>query len=369
MPRVLYISKPVAPPWNDSSKNLVRDLVTHLVRYEPRVLGRRDENGFRPPRGAVEPVYPPAGGGFAPGLRDNARVLRRLLSGPPADLWHFFFAPNPRSARAGRMAARFRRVPTVQTVCSAPRLDLSAAEVLFADRTVVLSRHTEARLLREGARPESLRRIPPALEPLAPPDASTRRRARTDLGLPAEVPLVVYPGDLEFGGGAERVLEAMAVPALRGAHLAMACRAKTDAAQRAETVIRERARELGIGDRVWWLGETAHIHALLGTADVVALPSVDLFAKMDYPLVLLEAMSLERPVVVARATPAEELAEGGAAVAVAPEPELVAHTLAQLLDDDTERHRIGRAARESVTRRFDPTKVAAAYEELYDELL
>ena len=31
MPDVLLVSKPIAPPWHDSSKNLVRDLASHLL--------------------------------------------------------------------------------------------------------------------------------------------------------------------------------------------------------------------------------------------------------------------------------------------------------------------------------------------------
>ncbi|MDH4281277.1 MAG: hypothetical protein OEV36_01370 [Myxococcales bacterium] len=39
MAQVLYVSKPVAPPWNDSSKNLVRDVAGHLRRHRPIVMG------------------------------------------------------------------------------------------------------------------------------------------------------------------------------------------------------------------------------------------------------------------------------------------------------------------------------------------
>ncbi|MFW5925985.1 MAG: glycosyltransferase family 4 protein [Myxococcota bacterium] len=369
MAEVLYVSKPVVPPWNDSSKNLVRELAAHLRRYEPHVLGRRSPNGWRPPRGTVEAVYPSAAGGFAPALRDNAHVLARLMTGPPCDLWHFFFAPNPRSSKAGRAAARLRRVPTVQTVCSAPPYGADLRALLFADRTVVLSRHTERRLQGEGVPAHRLHRIPPAIEPLGVPGEDDRRRVRDELGLPQAGPLLVFPGDLEFGLGADRTIEALAMHDLRDAHLVMACRAKTERARHAEATLRERARELGLGERVTWLGETARIHALLGAADVVLLPSDDLFAKMDHPLVLLEAMSMQRPVVVARATAAEELTENGAALAVAPEPEAVAHAVRRLLDDDAQRVEMGELARAAVVERYAPARMADAYEALYDDVL
>ena len=42
---VLFVSKPVAPPWNDSSKNLVRDLAGALRSVHGVTLSRRGTGG------------------------------------------------------------------------------------------------------------------------------------------------------------------------------------------------------------------------------------------------------------------------------------------------------------------------------------
>ncbi|MBJ72186.1 MAG: hypothetical protein CMN31_12730, partial [Sandaracinus sp.] len=236
---------------------------------------------------------------------------------------------------------------------------------LFADRTVVLSAHTEARLREAGCR--GLVRIPPSVPALPPMDARARGAARERFGLPREAPVVAYPGDLEFGGGAERMIEALGeLPA--EAILVMACRRKTDAAAAVEARLRARGEALAPG-RVRWVGETDGIHALLGAADVVALPSDDLWAKMDHPLVLLEAMSLERPVVVAAGTPAAELAEGGAARAVEPDAGAVAEAVGALLEDAEAARALGERGRARVLAVHAPARVAAAYERVYDGLL
>jgi glycosyltransferase involved in cell wall biosynthesis len=369
MADVLLISKAVAPPWNDSSKNLVRDLSTAMERHHPWVMGRRVAQPWRPPRGRVERVYPAGPGRFATGSMDALRVLGRLLAGPRGDLWHFFFAPNPRTSMAGRAAVRARRVPAVQTVCSAPLEGQDVERLLFADVTVVLSRHTESRLREAGVPPDRLRRIPPAQVTLEVPDATQRRAAREGFGLPRDAALIVYPGDLEFGGGAPLSLEILAHPRLRHAQLAMACRTKTPEARQAEAALRERARALGVEARVSWVGETSAIHALLGAADVVVLPSRDLYAKMDYPLVLLEAMSMERAVVTARGSAAEELGEGGAAWVCEADGGALADQVASLLEDDARRAELGATARRVVGERYAPASVAAAYERVYDDLL
>jgi glycosyltransferase involved in cell wall biosynthesis len=365
--RILLVSKPLGPPWNDSSKNLVRDLAAGLTRYEARALGRKGGAGELG-RVLLEPLYPAEHGGFSPALRDNARVLLRLLGGARADLFHFFFAPNPRTSRAARLAARIRRTRTLQTVCSVPRDDVALEDVLFGDRIVVLSRHTEARFIAHGIARERVVRIAPAAPPLEPPTAEARVAARRAFGLEPEAPLVIYPGDLEFGNGARLVVEAHA--ALPGdVELVLACRAKTPAARAIESALRTRARELGTAERTTFLGETPRILDLLGAADVVALPSDVAYAKMDYPLVLLEAMALARPVVVAHGTPAAELAEEGGALAVAPDAASLTHTLARLVAEPAERARLGVAARNQVLSAHGRERMAAAYELLYDALL
>lgn len=365
---VLLVSKPIVPPWHDSSKNLVRDLAMHMHRHTPIVLS---QPGVRldMPRARVEPIYGRASRGFSPALRDNARVLRRLLTGPGQELWHFFFAPNPRTSIAARLAARARRTRTLQTVCSAPHSSAALSTVLFADRIVVLSEHTRRRFVAGGIEASRLRLIRPAVTALTPVPAERVAEMRRRLGLSVGVPLVVYPGDLEFGRGAQLALQALAdAPRTLDAQLVMACRAKTPRARERADALRAEAAALGIASRVSWFGETPFIHELLAVADLVTLPADTLYAKMDLPLVVMEAMALGRAVIVGRGTSAEELAEGGGALAVATEREAVSEATAGLLSDAARRAALGATARAFVLREYDARRMTEAYEVLYDEL-
>ncbi len=369
MAQVLFISKPVAPPWNDSSKNLVRDVVSHMQRHQPIVLGPRGVS-VSLGRATVDAIYPESRGRFAPGLSDNGRVLTRLLVGARHDVWHFFFAPNPRTSTIAKLTSGLRRPRTVQTVCSAPRADLDPRQVLFAERTIVLSRHTEQRLLNAGVDPREVVRIVPPAPRLTPLSAGQRAATRIQLGLPADAPLVLFPGDLEFGTGAERSMHVVSqLPSSLGACLVMACRAKTPRAKEEEQRVRSVAERLGIARTTYWLGETPRILDLLGACDVVLLPSETLYAKMDLPLVLLEAMALARPVVVVTGVPSAELADDGGALALPPDVSALTMTVRDLLESTDARTRLGERAREIAQTRHDPGTVAHAYETVYDALL
>jgi glycosyltransferase involved in cell wall biosynthesis len=369
MARILMVSKPICPPWNDSSKNLVRDLATHLKRHAPAVLSKRSATSALPGVD-VEAVYPEYVRPFAPALWDNLRVFRRLLTGRRVDLWHFFFAPNPRTSRAASWAARTKKVHTVQTICSAPRQSDVLKTSIFADRTVVLSKFTEQRLIEAGVPSEKLRRIAPSVPALKPPSERERSQTKERFGLPLDRPLIVYPGDLEFSSGAEKSLFALAdLPKDCSAHLALACRVKTPQARQHESRLRGLIADLGLASAVTWIGETTEIINLLGSAELVLLPAENLYAKMDLPLALIEAMAMKRAVVVTAGTPAQELAEEAAAVAVEDSREATSAAVLSLLRNNAERASVGERAAKAVSERFTPQAMASAYERIYDELL
>src|SRR4051794_2088563 len=120
MASILFVSKPIAPPWNDSGKNLVRDLARGMTRHRATLMVRTGTDPGVQGAGFA-PLYAPTSGGFAPGLTDQARVMSHLLASRGHALWHFFFAPNPKSCLAGRVACGLRRMGSIQTISSAPK--------------------------------------------------------------------------------------------------------------------------------------------------------------------------------------------------------------------------------------------------------
>ena len=369
-PRVLFVSKPIAPPWNDGSKNLVRDVARNLVRARPTVL----TTGGAPPLGervAMEPIYA-SSGRFAPGLAQNARVVRRLLTGDALDIWHFVFAPNPASSTVARFTSRTRRTlgwkgRVVQTIASAPRSFDGVAQWIFGDVVVVVSEWMRGCLLGAGVKRDVRVIQPCAQAPRVPTEEAKRAvRAKLDVG---DAPIVLYPGDYEVSRGAATVARAVAAIASKSpdVRVVFACRAKTPKSADARAVIERDLRAAGLLDRTRHAGEVDDMPALLAVSSAVAFPVDDLYGKVDIPLVLLEALALGIPIVAARGGPLEALTS---ARFVDPEDDAaLARELTLFL---TEPRAAGDAAAHGVslfTSRFTPSVVAAAYDDLYAEAL
>ncbi|MEB2311336.1 MAG: glycosyltransferase family 4 protein [Sorangiineae bacterium] len=361
-PRVLFVSKPIAPPYHDGTKCLVRDVATHLERFEPIVMSVR---GAEPPGARVraEPVYAGAGG-FAPSLADNARAALWLLTRSHSDVWHFVFAPNPRTSMIGRTLSSLRRVPVVQTVASPPRSFEGLGRLLFGDVVVAQSRWTRERITEQGGGALRVEIIPPPVGALLARSADATARVRHQLDISEGAPLFVYPGDLETSGGAEAVARCVAplVQAHPDAVVVFAYREKTAAAARIAEALERRLRS----PNVRLVRELPDVLALISGARAVLFPVDDLHGKVDLPIVLLESMALGVPVVVLDHGPLAEL-EGATKVPLGDDAALVRVALA-VSDDEATRARTIEAARAAIRRRYDARVIAGAYERLYEEL-
>jgi phosphatidylinositol alpha-1,6-mannosyltransferase len=367
LPRVLFVSKPVVPPFYDGTKCLVRDVATRLSRVTPVVMA----TAGAPPLAEgveIESVYGDSGQ-FAPALLENVRAATFLVTRARADLWHFVFAPNPRTSRVGDTLKRLRRVPVVQTIASPPKDFAHVDRMLFGDFVVAQSEWTKERVeLAERARDRSGRRIevirPPVGE-IAPRSPQVTAALRAELGIGPDVPVLVYPGDLEVSSGAERVARAAQelAGALPEAVVVFAYRPKTPRAHVIARELRER-----LPTRSVRVTETLpDVLALISTATAVLFPVDDLWGKVDLPIVLLETMRLGVPIVALRHGP---LAELGGVIHIDGDDESAlparaieltkSHELARRVSDEQRRWVASHCAAEVVARR---------YEELYLELL
>ncbi len=368
---VLMVSKPVAPPWNDSSKNLVKDLAVAGERFDYRVM---TPTGYRLPADGVtsEPVYPAGNGAHTPALAQNLRALARLLRRDETALTNFFFAPNPRASFAARLALKARPRRTVQTVCSCPASFHRADRLLFADRVVVLSNHTRLRFERAGIASARLAVIPPGIQIPEPPSRDRRAATRARHRIAADQSLVIYPGDYQFSRAAETVTRAIIALGPRQAKTTfiLACRIKQQASRTIEEQLRRELGAAGLLGQVRFYHQVPDILDLLGACDLCLLPAESLYAKMDLPLVLIEAMALGVPLVVADQPPLSEILVGDVGLAVpARDPQALARVVGDLLDNPVHRAKLADAGPRVARAHFDISRVARQYEALYQEVL
>jgi glycosyltransferase involved in cell wall biosynthesis len=369
-PSVLMISKPVVPPWDDSAKNIVRSQVIRGERYRYRVLVSAGAEAPAP-HVEIDPIYPGAGT-YSAGLKQNIRVMMHGLRPGDASIYHYFFAPNTVSSFAGRAQKFIARVKTVQTVCSAPASYDGIGRLLFADRVIVLSEDTRRKMINAGIATDRLRLVRPCIEPIEAPDESQRRGIREAHGLSKDGPVVVFPGDYEFSSAARTVAEAVPaiVEAIPDVTIVFACRIKREASLEIRDDIRKNLVSAGFGDRVSFLERVDDMPTFVGAADLVVMPAESLYAKMDVPLVLLEAMAQGVPLVLAESPPLDELLGFGVGLGVGlRDAQGLAAATKRILGDRAYGMKLGTAGVGAVAEIFSAKAMARAIEDVYDEVL
>jgi L-malate glycosyltransferase len=128
----------------------------------------------------------------------------------------------------------------------------------------------------------------------------------------------------------------------------------------------ERARELGVGDRVHFIGTFPNVEMILGVADLFLLPS----SQESFGLVALEAMSCGVPVISSDAGGLPEVNAHGETGFVLPVGDVNGMTSAALeaLQPDT-LSRLRVAARARAVSVFSPRVILPQYEAVYESVL
>lgn len=364
--RILLMgSLPLAAPWNGADKNLARFFATADTLNQ--FIVQTDRAEAWPPH--VVPVRERSVSAM-PTAQQKLRAFAYLLrySGQ-ADLVHFVASLQNPARAAGALMRFWHQLTGKPIIHTVPSIGdrVVRRDDFFADVTVAVSRYTQQLLLNAGIA-NVVRIYPPIDEAHIRPHTDVNALAREhDLGARA----VLYPAHYGPTSGIAEMIDAFAAlpAAYHDAVLAFACRTHPgqDAAFEAERV-RQWAAAAGIADRVRVLATVSDMPALIQACALVALVPGKLVAKMDLPLVILEALLLERPVIIADQAPMNEALFGQAGQAV-PYGDRAALTsaLAALLADADRRRQLGAAGRRSVLDQCSAARTINQYQAAYQQ--
>lgn len=298
------------------------------------------------------------GAGRVPGL---VRMLRRS---PPA-VFHAHLS-WPLAGKYPLLAAVLARVPAVvATVHLYPDFSIDrstyAQERMLAARVgayIAVSDDIARRLVRGLGWPRSKIEVIRNGVPHTPPLAADPR-LRSQLTGGSDRPVVLTTARLAPQKGVEILLEAAAL--VPDAQFVVA----GEGPGRAD--LEARARAIGLGDRMLFLGHRLDVPQLLAASDVFVLPSL----REGTSLAILEAMASGLPIVSSAIGGTDELiVSGQSGILVQPgNPREVARALRLLLQDAGFSSRLGAAARMRAGTQFSMSAVASRVTAVYEALL
>jgi glycosyltransferase involved in cell wall biosynthesis len=214
---------------------------------------------------------------------------------------------------------------------------------------------SDRELVASGIRGELLRRVPNGCDTAAfgVPSGDERREARRRLGVTNDDLVVAFCGRLARGKRLGTLLRALGDPAGGATRLLVA----GDGPERAG--LERLAAELGLGERVAFLGALEDVRPVLRAADLFALPS----ASEGMSRALVEAMACGVAPVVSGIAANREVVTDGLDGVVVPEDDPVAwrEAIRALGAEPGRRRGLAVAARGTVERRFRAEDVHRVY--------
>lgn len=192
--------------------------------------------------------------------------------------------------------------------------------------------------------------------------AEVRLRWRRKEGIPDEALVMVHVGRFTLQKNHEMLIRAFAKLRLPASACLLLVGEGELQAQTEQLV-----RELGVADRVRFLGVRADIPELLNASDIFVLPS----RWEGNPMSVMEAMAAGLPVVATAVGGVPELVQDGTTGLLVPneDTEALAQALQRLVDNPDLRATMGNHARRVAQKRFDARVMTRAYEALYESIL
>ncbi len=388
MKKILFFTRPLAPPWDEASKNLAHDIALHSQKEDfdyqllttPSYASKLKRRFSR-----ISPLaiysYPQ----FS--ATEKIRLLRWFFTKPlKANLIHFLF--TPRNLTSDLIKRRLRKFagPTVQTIAtlsptyfSNPRL---LKKVLFAKLIVTQSHHTQKKIQQAGI--ENTETIYPGidLEKFSP--APVNKKLAQKLGIdPGKDLVLLYAGEYtRLGGDLEDVIEAFKLIKQEEAKdqfskktkLIVACRIKSAADRTKEKELREmieKSSQRSYTKDIILPGHCTNMPGIYNLSGIHLFPARKMEGKFDIPYVVIEAMACGKPVIVSDLSILQEFVTDKENGLITPQgkPERLAEKITTLVKNESLREKLGQNAYQYAQENFNIKKTAKKYEEVYQKLL
>mgnify|MGYP001559702145 CR=1 FL=1 len=391
--KILLITRPIAPPWDEASKNFAFSLAKVISNQEIYLL----TNGIIPdlPENIVQkPIYTSNDFGYFQKLR-LIKHLRKMRN--DFDILHYIFTPTKQNAFLIRRLLSCKQnkcAKTIQTIATLREdlySDKDLKNLIFGDLVITYSEYAKNRLNFLGF--DNVKRIYPGIDLKYYYPTPKNEALATKYKLKSTDIVVTYPGEYTRLGATDDIVkmiirlchceqseaipleelkpEIAAVTALprKDIKFILACRVKNSGDAKKKEEVIKKLMENDCLDRVIFTDTCSDMAKLYNLSDVIIFPVRDMKGKFDVPLVVIEAMACEKPVILSDLPILKEFAtaENSVTIKSGDAPALMA-AITDLSENKEKRQHLGKNARKFVQNHFDIKKVAEIYQQIYEKL-
>jgi glycosyltransferase involved in cell wall biosynthesis len=369
--KVLLITRPICPPWDEASKNFAFYLAKNLNSFEMYLL----TNGYIPDLPShihQKPIY--SSSRLTHLQRVRLLKLRGILAKNDFDILHYMLTPSKLNSFSFKTFIKNKRAKTIQTIATLREdllKDKDYKKILFADLIVTYSDYAKNKLNKLSF--NNVKRVYPGIDldlySPAPKDEETRK----NLNLTKKDFVVTYPGEYTRLGATDDLVNLIIKHQdelfKKNIKIIFACRVKNDKDARKRRDIITALSRKKLLEIARFPNTFTTMEKVYNLSDIVLFPVQNMKGKFDIPLVVPEAMACEKPVILSDLPILSELSDSHNSVIIPKgDVESLAQAVFDLYNDPEKKKQIGQKARKFVEERFDIKKIAKIYGMIYEKL-
>ncbi len=371
--KILLVTRPLAPPWDEASKNFAYNLAkklssekkTELHLMTKGVLSELPENIIQ------ENIYTASQNDFT--------FFQKLRS-----FWfqwkkkkyftviHYFFTPTKLNIFLIKNLLKSSRVKTIQTIATLREDIFSIDELkqlIFADLVITYSDYAKNKLNSLGFK--NIKRVYPGIDLNYYFPTLKNQDLIKKFHLNSNDFIFSYPGEYYRLGATDNIIEALPkiFEKIPNGKFIFACRIKNkqDAKKKEEAITK--LKEYNILDKVVFSDTFSDMAKLYNISDLVIFPVGNMQGKFDVPLVVIEAMACAKAVIISDIPILKEFSNEKNSVQIeAGNIKELTQSILNLYNNPKKRNELGLSSRIYVERNFDIKNVAIQYAKIYSHL-
>lgn len=364
--KILLVTRPIAPPWDEASKNFAYQLAINMPQFEFGLL----TNGILknlPQNIRQHAIYTSNHNDFIQKLKLVAKLPKIISS---YDIVHCLFTPTKTNSLLLKKLLKNKK--TIQTIATL-REDLFSPKdlkkIMFGDVLIAYSEYSKNKLIKMGF--DNTQHIYPGIDLDLYKPAEKDEALLNKLKVDKNDFIVTYPGEFVRLGATDDILEMIIQNADKlkenKIKIIFACRTKNSADQIKKEKIKKRLEKNHLEDLARLPETFITLEKMLNSSNVIIFPVREMRGKFDVPLAIVEAMSCAKPVVISDIPILREFSnkDNSVIIKIGDSKQLLEAIL--ILRQDKEKSElIGQNARKFVEKNFDIKKIAEKYENIYN---
>jgi glycosyltransferase involved in cell wall biosynthesis len=366
--KILLVTRPIAPPWDEASKNFAFYLAKTLSAFNFFLL----TNGFIPNLPShihQKPIYTSNNLSYF----QKIRLLKLVRMKNNFNIIHFMLTPNKLNAFSFKTFIKSKHAKTIQTIATLREdlfKDKDFKDILFADLIITYSNYAKNKLISLGFK--NVTRIYPGIDLAHYRKKEKKSEYMQKYGFFDSDFVINFTGEYTRLGAIDDVVQSFIEISklIPNAKLSLAVRIKNekDAEKKKEVV--EIFKKNNLLDRVAFHDDGSYeMPDIYNLCDISVFPVRDMIGKFDVPLAVIEAMACEKPVIISDLPILGEFAKEENSVKI--EKGNVAELNSKILDlynNHEKRSVLGKNARLYVEENFDINSIAKQYQAIYEKL-